>query len=456
MKNINDFILEERLPLTTLSWDNMILEDKKNSKKKIYDENIFKNSECFKIIKDNEEEEDIEEKENKKKEEDSKKGYEETMKRIEKLKSGIMSNTNMIKRDMEIDEKKREELDRQEKLRIEREKKEKEERERKKKEEEILRKKKEDELRKKRESEKRERELRMQNNDILGNGGTIRERLINAANNFEKIKNEIQKIKENRALKEKNDKILLSINKVITNISLVQEINENVEKLNSFLNEIKRGNQKELYLYTCYVILNTIVKRISSISDVSENYKNFYIFSRILILINSKTLTYMFFQIISNFCPYIIPATNIIKNNKNKNIKESVKENNMKNLNLEYFYFTFLILDINKNINIIEDYINNIERLKSNELDYLISNSFVSFINVFGNYITKNKSNWMPRIQKIKSEIRKGLENEKNKIRHPEIKSIINQILLFSLDHNFELINKNENTDYIKEMAKIK
>ena len=92
MKNINDFILEERLPLTTLSWDNMILEDKKYSKKKIYDENIFKNSECFKIIKDNEEEEDIEEKENKKKEEDSKKGYEETMKRIEILKYYFMKS----------------------------------------------------------------------------------------------------------------------------------------------------------------------------------------------------------------------------------------------------------------------------------------------------------------------------------------------------------------------------
>ena len=335
-------------------------------------------------------------------------------------------------------------------MRIEREKKEKEERERKKKEEEIIRKKKEEELRKKREMEKRERE------NILGNGGTIRERLINAANNLENIKNEIQKIKENRALKEKSDKILLSINKVITNISLVEEINENVEKLNSFLNEIKRGNQKELYLFTCYVILNTIIKRISSNSEVLENYKNFYIFSKIIILINSKTLTYMFFQIISNYCSYIIPATNIIKNNKNKNIKESVKENNMKNLNLEYFYFTFLILDINKNINIMEDYITNIERLNFNELNYLISNSFVSFINVFGNYIAKNKSNWMPRIQKIRSEIRKGLENEKNKIRHPEIKSIINQILLFSLDNNFELINKNENTDYIKENAKNK
>ncbi len=59
MKNINEFILDEKPSLTVYSWDNMISEDERNSSKKIYDENIFKNIKCFKISVDNEDEEEM-------------------------------------------------------------------------------------------------------------------------------------------------------------------------------------------------------------------------------------------------------------------------------------------------------------------------------------------------------------------------------------------------------------
>ena len=64
MENIEEFMIEvEQEPLTSLSIDNIINEDRINNSLKIYDENIFKNSPIFKISLANENEEELEEEE---------------------------------------------------------------------------------------------------------------------------------------------------------------------------------------------------------------------------------------------------------------------------------------------------------------------------------------------------------------------------------------------------------
>ncbi len=454
MKNINEFILDEKPSLTVYSWDNMISEDERNSSKKIYDENIFKNIKCFKISVDNEDEEEMKEKEKKKREEERKRKFEEYINHIDKVNSEIESNTNQIKRDMELDEKKREELERQEQLRIERERKIREEREKKLREEreKKLREERERKLREEREKKRREEESQMENNmiknDIYENGGTVRERLIKAAKNYDNIKKEVDKINNNEELKEKTDKITLTINGTIGKISSLEDIDKGAKELSGFLNEVKEGNHKDFYFYICFVILRTIIRRISSIIDVSENFLNHCIFSKIIAKINSKTLTYMLFQIISNSCPYIIPALNINQNSKKLRTKEEIEEHSNKNLNIGYFYFIFLYLDINKNINIIEDYINNIGKLKSNEINYLIANSFVSFIDVFGNYIKRHKNDWFVNILNIQNEIKKGLEIEIKSTKNPVIQSIINVISL-DLTTNIDLLKKDQLTNFM-------
>ena len=118
MKNIENFIIKNEQPITNLMFENLIKEDSRNKSIKIYDENIFRNLKLFKINIDNDDEEK-EDEERKKKEEEHKKDYEETIRRIEKLSSEIELYTNRIKRDMELDAKKKEEMERLEKIRIE-------------------------------------------------------------------------------------------------------------------------------------------------------------------------------------------------------------------------------------------------------------------------------------------------------------------------------------------------
>ena len=452
MKNIQELMIEDKNPITALSWDYMINEDIRNKNKIIYDENIFKNSKIFKISVENEDEEDFEEKEKRIKEEESQKEYDDTIQRIEKLSSQTKSFTNQIKRDMEIDAKKREELERIERLRIEKERKEqrerieREERERKIKEEERL----------KRERERIQKEMLAKRKDINAIGGTIKEKLIKAANNYENIKKEINKINENQSLKDLTNKLFIKIMEIIPNTSLVKDIEKSVAILKDILKELKDANKKELYIYTCYYILSKIKNLLTS---SALNYMDTYIKASLIFLINSKTLTYMFFQSISNSCPYIIPVKNFesifqdknIINEKKKSLNYDIKENTRKMTINQYLYFIFLNFDINKNKDIIEDYLTNMESFQLNDINYLISNSFSCFLNVFGNYIHNNNNNWSLRIRNIIKKVKEGLKNERKTTRYPEIINIIDKIDN-DLDEYCRLINGNQHTEFLRQI----
>ena len=452
MKNIEKFIFEKKIPSSTLEWNNIIKEDSKNKAKRIYDKNIFKNSKIFKI-KIDDEEKCGEEIEKKKKEEESKKEYEKTLKRIEKLESIIELDTNQIKADMELDMRKREEIKKkleEERLKKKREAKEKEEEERLKKEKE--KKEREEKERKEREA-KLKREIK-RNMEINNQSGTIKEKLIKAGNNFVNIKKEIKKINENKALKKKSNEIFKDVMEIISNITTLDDVDKNSKKINEMFKEFKEKNHKDFYLYICFYIL---VKINDILTSTELNYYDCYIKVQLIHSLNNKTLTYLFFQNICYDCPFIIPVKNYEnifkdqniqkkKNNLNRNRKESSKRFTI----LEYIYFIFLRLDINKNINILEDYLNNMEIFQPNEINHLIANSFSCFINVFGNYIRNNKINWMNKIEKIIKNIKIGLEKERN-TKYSDIKNIIDKIN-YDLEDNYKSICENKDTKFLKKL----
>ena len=449
MKNIENFILDKKHPEgTSLSWNYMIYEDNKNKSTKIYDNSIFDNSSIFKIIDNDDEDEDCENKEEKKREEVSKKEYEETLKRIEKLNSDIESYTNQIKTDMILDSKKREEMrqkEENERKRRERIKKEREEREEKERRDKAL----------KEEEERRKKERERQQRKNIVEGG-IKEKLIKAANNFENIKKEITKINRNKAYEKTVDNIFRKIMEILPNVTTLDDINKYSDEINKIFKEFKENKCKEFYLCTCYLILSRI-KDILISSDL--DYKDCYIKAKLINDLKSKTLTYMFYQNISNLCPYIIPVKDFESVFKDKKIFMDKNNKALANINknyrditvLQYLYFIFIYLDKNKNINIIEDYINNMKKFKPEEINYLVSNSFMCFINVFGNFIKRNKNNLMNNITAIIDNIKLGLQIERKNTRSKDIKSLIDKINN-DIEDSYLSINKNNNTKFLKEI----
>jgi len=477
MKNIENFIIKETKPLTTTSWNNIIKEDHKNADIKIIDENIFKKATSFRIVMDIDEEDKIKEENVKKEEEERKKKFEDYLEKINLIASKIDKSVNEIKRDMEEDQKKREELERQEKMRIEqeRERKRKLELERKRKEEERKRKEEQEKKRKEEEEKKKDneiirdnqkkkeevRQIGRDNNQIHNIGGSIKERLINGGNNYQKIIGEVKKINENKSLKEISNKILTKINEINTKLSVVNDINESAKTFTKLLNELKNGKYQDLYLYACFQILATLSEKLYNLSDSSSNYEKYFIVSKIISKINSKTLTYMLYQRISYICPYIIP---IIYTQRDFPDKETLKKRQgfhnedkcLKDVHnrleiYEYLYFIFLYLDVDRNTDIIEDYINNIQTFRPAEINYLISNSFLCFIDVFGNYIYEKKKNLFQKIINIQKTIIEGLELSNKNTNRSEEKNLIG-VISHKIKDCINRINKNTRTKFMENM----
>ena len=188
-------------------------------------------------------------------------------------------------------------------------------------------------------------------------------------------------------------KIIVGVNDIIINkTTSITNIDRSITNLDKLLKEIKQKNNEELYLFACYNVLAIIFKKLNGV-DNEIDYENVLINAKIICKLNSKTLTYMLFQRISNKCPYRIP----LPYNKeeygrifpNKNLKEVYKFCK----DAEYLYFVFLYLDANKYSNIIENYISNLEEFTYDKMTFLITNSFLCFIDVFGNFIWRNKRN---------------------------------------------------------------
>ena len=460
MKNIENFIINIEPPLTTFMIDNIISEDSKNKSIRVYDKNLFKNLKLFKInMSNNEEEKENEEKE--RKEEIRRKEYQDTLRRIDNISSEIESHTNQIKRDMEIDVEKRKEMERLEKLRIERERKEREEKERIERER-IQREKEEKEKRDKAERERKEKERIQIEKDRIKNLGTIKNKLIKAANNFENIRKEVQIINDDKSKEKIINKIILNINDLVPNITTNKDLKEEKssgKELKKILKELKDDNQKEFFIYSCYLILAEIKKILTS---SSLNYKDSYIKAKLISFLDSKTLTYMFFQNMSNSCPFIIPVKNYkslftdenLASEKENYFKRNRKENINKFIIYEYLYFSFLFIDINKNIDILDDFLKNMEAFQEKDINYLIGSSFSSFINVFGYYIKTNKNIWFTRIQNLMNKVMKALNVEREKTKRADIKNIIDKINN-DLEDYLKLLKENKKTKYVKEIENL-
>ena len=450
--------------LTFFSMNNIIFEDNPNKSTKVYDSSLFNKMKVF-YIENNEERELPQElilEEKNKKREKEKLEFQSYISLYKNLLSDIETDTNKIKLEMELDQKKKEEIEKKEKERLESERKRKEEEERRLKAEN-------ERLEKERQERERLRKLReeqeRQNNNINGldnfnnSGRNIKERLINAGKNYENIKNEAKKIAVDTSLRVKTSLISKNINDIIINkTTSIGSLDKSINELNNLLKEIKEINDRkkqELYLYACYTLLIFIFKKLNEV-DSEIVYEIILINAKIIFSLNCKTLTYMFFQRISNKCPYAIPLP--YKKQEYDKLFPGYDLNKVHKLcrDAEYIYFTFLYLDINKYITIIENYISNIEIFSHKDINFLISNSFYCFIDIFGEFIFTKKTNWINRILKIKENVMKGLKEEENKVKGTESHLVsINKSINLNIENCFDKLRKQKTTKFCEQMKEI-
>ena len=224
---------------------------------------------------------------------------------MKNILSDIEANTNEIKLEMELDQKKKEEIAKREIERKKLEEQRQKEEEEKKRKEELLRIQLENQKRQELERLKKlEQERRNNNKGINGfddfnkSGRNINERLINAGKNYDKIYEEITKIVKNKSLSSKTGRIINVVNDIIINKSTsIKNIDKSIKTLANLLKEVKETKNQELYLYACFCLLKLIISKLNEI-DSDVIFENYLITAKIIFSLNCKTLTYMLFQMI--------------------------------------------------------------------------------------------------------------------------------------------------------------
>ena len=448
-------------PLSFYSMNRKIFEDDTNKIIKVYDSTLFDNMKVLNIekIENQDFNPEFNSEEKRKKLEKEKNDFQIYISKMKNLISEIEANTNEIRLNIEQDQKKKEELRKQEEERLERERKRKEIQEKKKKEEEERKRKQlieKERLKKIQEEQNKQRNLISGLDNFNNAGRNIKERLINAGKNFENIKNAIKKITGDKNLLSQTLKITRVINDIIINkTTSIKNIDKSINELDKLLKEIKQINNEELYLYACFSVLTFILKKLKEV-DNEIDYENVVINAKIVAKLNCKTLTYLFFQRISNECPYIIPLPYVKAEYEKLFPGKDLNEVYKLCRDAQYLYFVFLYLDINKYENIIENYITNIEQFNHEKMNFLITNSFLCFIDVFGNFILRNKKNWMNRILKVKENVMKGLNEEGKKVENTESHLVsINKAIKLKIENCFDKLNNNKNTYFIEKFLEI-
>lgn len=99
-------------------------------------------------------------------------------------------------------------------------------------------------------------------------------------------------------------------------------MNKFYQDLDCLLKEYKDSKNKELYVYTCFYILDKINELIASESNYSYAC---YVKVRLIQRLNNKSLTYMLYQYICYYCPFIIPVQNYESIFENKDIVQKKK-----------------------------------------------------------------------------------------------------------------------------------
>lgn len=455
-------------PFSNYSLNCLLNEDNKYNYTKVYAKDIFislpfsvspQEENQINIKKEEEKDSDILDKKLKQEMNESEKFFE----KISWLKSKLDSGINGIKLDMELDKNKKEEIERQEKIRKEIQEKNRQE---------MIRKRQEQEEKERQERLRREQirnQMRNQNQGLINvEGLSIKEKLIQAGNNYQKIYVEMRKFWENKNLfeREKN-KIIAETNEKLTQLTAFESVEETAQYFNKSFKIVEQSKSQELYLYLAYNILSLLFKKLNSLLPGSVDNEKYYTQASFLSRIKSKTLENLFFQRVSNLCPYVIPVVykledfggdiNILRERLGiLEEKEDLNEVNKRLTNYEYIYFIYLLNDKKKYKAVVEDYVNNLEKTQFREKLFFVGGGFRIFLNIFGNDIKKNENNeWnlFPKLEKVKEKIITGLKKERDETRNYTIKNIDSRNIR-KIEECFLNISKKRPTEFIESLQK--
>lgn len=279
---------------------------------------------------------------------------------------------------------------------------------------------------------------------------SYKEKLIEAANNFVKIKPKIKELMLGDIYSTQMTKIMDTLGPLTSQINESSVIESATTTTKKCLKEVEAFGKKELYLITIDNFLNLLFSK--SHFFVTQLPQKIFNITKVLNLVNSSTLTNLFFQKICYSCPYVIPVAfsktdfpEAAKLKERQGLREDEDVNgfNCRMESFEYLYFTFLRLNYKKYRPLVIDYLHQIEKINFN-LPLALGNSFKVFLDVFGNIL--EGEGFFQKIKNISEIIKQKLEASNKKSTNTDTKSI-NSANIFKIKKHLKNIASKKPTD---------
>lgn len=299
------------------------------------------------------------------------------------------------------------------------------------------------------------------NNNISNNNEvklTVLEKMQTASDNYFKLRQRIKEASEDKAKKVHSDLIATEVNVIINQLSTMDDIKD-VKALTGILNELKRANQPDLFLFTVNFILIRLIFKCEKYKN--EPKKNYLIFGKFLFELNKEIgnniINDFFTQIIIYKCPYL--AFKEFKKSDFEDIKlyrkrlgfvgdsESMTDflSNMESYSYLFFSVIFYTMrhcsnsnneklknNLKSIVSYIESFYEFFEKCESNKITYPLLQVFKTYLNALGMEAGKYVQSSTERLSKIAVKIIKHMEEQKKKQNvTSEVKSIISDSLHF-------------------------
>ena len=280
---------------------------------------------------------------------------------------------------------------------------------------------------------------------LLFNTNKFSEKLYFLSLFYQKFKEKINLLNENEDAKKYYLSYLKDFSDIFSLIDSKNDINKE-NKLIIYFNEIK--DMKELFIVVCNIFLGLIFQGIKDKKD----YKYLILFSMMINKFKSnKILINLFFQKITNVCPYLLPYYHkenlIIKNGYKEG--ETISDFVFRQSTYLKLFFCYIYLNIQEYINYIKEYFNYMEHI---EINYITARAFQIYISFFGKIIFNFEGK--EKIKNLYNKFDKAIEQEK---QNSKIKGLntIDVETGYSLKEDIKKIFKNDLTEFEREFNKL-
>lgn len=283
----------------------------------------------------------------------------------------------------------------------------------------------------------------------------LAEKLVKSSHIYYQNRKSIELLSKDKQTNE----IYTTLNEIVNKLSMIEDIETSFKSIYDKLSYLKNNNKDDLFVYFIDLLNKLLYTKTTSF--VIEGKQIFMIYAILINKISTSFKVYgdWFIKFSIYICPYLIPKVFKLSdfNNDSEVYKKRIGFKNSEQTTNEFLsmqqghaYLFYSFIKLTKKFEFIESFLKEFES-GNVSYDYPVIAVFLVFLDVFSNYIFKNKKENI--VYTIIDNMIKKLEEFKKNKSNLSLRSTINSYISLLKNYKDNIKNKTD-TNYILDLKK--